>query len=217
MLHPDTELRFISDTVGYGVVATRLIPKGTITWAGDVLDQRFSPENVKRMSPKIKAIVDKYTFRDRTGEYVLCWDHARFINHSFNANCITTAYDFELAIRDIQPGEELTDDYGFLNIDEPFDCVPEKGTTRTRVRPDDLLRSYKKWDTLLLDSFSQFAKVDQPLAHLLSKETLKKAKAISAGKAEMDSIINCFYDGRSARPHRLNRNGSRVTSGAESR
>ena len=32
MIHPDTELRFISDEVGYGVFATALIGRGTITW-----------------------------------------------------------------------------------------------------------------------------------------------------------------------------------------
>ena len=31
MIHPDTELRFINNVVGYGVVAKKLIPKGTIT------------------------------------------------------------------------------------------------------------------------------------------------------------------------------------------
>ena len=33
MIHPSTELRFINDEIGYGVVATRFIPKGTIVWA----------------------------------------------------------------------------------------------------------------------------------------------------------------------------------------
>ena len=38
MIHPDTELQFINDKIGYGVVATKLIPKGSITWALDKLD-----------------------------------------------------------------------------------------------------------------------------------------------------------------------------------
>ena len=32
MIHPDTELRFISPEIGFGVFATKLIPQGTITW-----------------------------------------------------------------------------------------------------------------------------------------------------------------------------------------
>lgn len=193
MLHPDTELRFISDDIGYGVVATRVIRKGTITWAMDDFDQRFSPKEVGRMSPAYKQVVDKYTFRDNTGDYILCWDHARYINHSFRANCITTAYDFELAVRDIRAGEELTDDYGFLNLDEPFDCLPERGTRRTRVNPDDLLRQHKKWDRMLEVAFRRFRYVDQPLFNMLPPATRTKAVAVAEGAETMDSILNCYY------------------------
>ena len=38
MLHPDTTLAWIDDTIGVGVIATKPIPKGTITWARDALD-----------------------------------------------------------------------------------------------------------------------------------------------------------------------------------
>src|SRR5207244_1281605 len=37
MVHPDTEIRHIDDKIGYGVVAMRFIPRGTITWVADVL------------------------------------------------------------------------------------------------------------------------------------------------------------------------------------
>lgn len=216
MLHPDTELRFISDAVGYGVVATRLIPKGTITWVMDDLDQRFTPAEVAKMTDVYKTILDKYTFRDNTGDYVLCWDHARFINHSFRANCITTAYDFELAVRDIRPGEELTDDYGFLNIDEPFDCIPERGIRRTKVRPDDLLRSHKKWDKLLLEAFGHFEQVEQPLAVLLSPAVKNKAIEIARGNEKMDSILTCYYDDRQSKRRSVSRESvasRNITSG----
>lgn len=193
MLHPDTELRFISDAIGHGVVATRLIRKGTITWVMDDFDQRFSPKEVSRMPPAYKQIVDKYTFRDGSGDYILCWDHSRYINHSFRANCITTAYDFELAVRDIRPGEELTDDYGFLNLDEPFDCLPERGTRRTRVNPDDLLRQHKKWDRMLEGAFRRFKHVDQPLMSMLKPGVQRKASAVADGAEQMDSILNCYY------------------------
>lgn len=194
MLHPDTELRFISDTVGHGVVATRPIPKGTITWVLDRFDQRFHPDAVAAMDPIHRAIVDKYTFRQNTGEYILCWDHARFINHSFRPNCVTTAYDFELAVRDIAPGEQLTDDYGFLNIDEPFDCEPEPGIHDTTVHPDDLLRSFEKWDRLLEAAFTLLADVKQPLFPLLARETRMLALAIAAGDEQMESIRSCYYE-----------------------
>src|SRR5688572_7224862 len=125
MIHPDTELRVINDVVGYGVVATKFIPKGTITWALDKLDRIFTPNQFKDLDAVYQQVLEKYTYRNQDGNYVLCWDNARFVNHSFNSNCLTTAYEFEIAIRDIHPGEELTDDYGYLNIDEPFEALPE--------------------------------------------------------------------------------------------
>ena len=110
MIHPHTELQFISEQIGYGVVATKRIPKGTITWALDKLDRIFSQEQVRSMDPLYQKVLDTYSYRNPQGNYILCWDNARFINHSSNSNCITTAYEFEIAIRDIHPGEQLTDD-----------------------------------------------------------------------------------------------------------
>ena len=43
MIHPDTELRFINREIGFGVVATRLIRRGTIIWVRDELDQVLPP------------------------------------------------------------------------------------------------------------------------------------------------------------------------------
>src|ERR1700753_3849081 len=111
MIHPDTALKFISPEIGYGVVATKFIPKGTITWILDPLDQAFTLEEIQKLDPIFQDKLNTYSYRDGQGNFILCWDNSRFINHSFHSNCITTAYSFELAVRDIHPGEELTDDY----------------------------------------------------------------------------------------------------------
>jgi hypothetical protein len=194
MIHPDTELRFISPVKGYGVVATKLIPKGTITWALDALDRTFTPADIAGMDPRYQEILDKYTYRDHDGTFILCWDNARFVNHSFRSSCITTSYNFELAVRDIHPGEELTDDYGYLNLDEPWDCLPEPGTTRTQVRPDDLLHFHEEWDAQLREAFKTFNAVAQPLAWLIHPDYRHKVAAVAAGTAKMDSILNCYFD-----------------------
>lgn len=193
MIHPDTALRFISPEKGYGVVATKFIPKGTITWIMDPLDQVFSPGRVQQLQPGIREILMTYSYRDHNGDYVLCWDNARFVNHSFHSNCISTAYNFELAVRDIQAGEELTDDYGYLNLTEPFDCIREQGTSRTRVMPDDLLHFYPEWDEQLRDAFREYNKVPQPLSIYIETQHVQQVKKVAAGTAEMDSILNCYY------------------------
>jgi hypothetical protein len=198
MIHPHTALRFISADVGFGVVATQPIPKGTITWAMDPLDRVFEPEEVEALGPLFWEPLDHFTFRDNRGRYVLCWDVARYVNHSSSSNCLTTAYDFEIAVRDIAPGEQLTDDYGTLNLEREFECLPEPGTARTLIRPDDLVRYHAVWDRQLLDAFPHLVRVAQPLLPLLRPEVRSKAEAIARGEAEMDSILTCYYPGEAA-------------------
>ncbi|MCW8897491.1 MAG: SET domain-containing protein [Flavobacteriales bacterium] len=192
MIHPLTELKFISNEIGYGVVAREFIPKGTITWVLDKLDREFSPLEIQTMEPIYQDILDFYTFRNNNGNYVLCWDNGRYVNHSFNSNCLTTAYDFEIAIRDILPGEQLTDDYGYLNIPYPFRGIDE-GTRRKIVYPDDLVKYHKVWDKKIEKAFPLITKVNQPLRTLISDEKWKEIEAIEKGEKQMLSILHNFY------------------------
>lgn len=193
MIHPDTEIRFISKEIGYGVVATKLIPKGTITWVLDALDREFTPSQIARLDSVFQDILYTYTFRNNVGNFVLCWDHGRYVNHSFKSNCMSTAYDFEIAIRDIHPGEQLTDDYGYLNVTEPFFALDE-GTDRKAVYPDDILTFGGDWDALLSKEFRYIIEVEQKMKHLLSSAMWDKVEAIARGKRPLDSIASCHFE-----------------------
>ncbi len=181
MFHPHTELRFVSEAIGLGVFATRLIPAGTITWVQDALDQVINPASVPSLPALLRHNIDKYSFTDRRGKLILCWDHARFVNHSCDANCLTPGgADFEIAIRDIQPGDELTDDYGALNLDYPFHCLCNSATCRNEVRPHDALKLSDWWDARVAAVMAHVAQVEQPLWELLrDPETVK---AVSLGR-----------------------------------
>lgn len=123
MIHPDTELRWIDDEVGYGVVATAPIPRGTITWALDPLDRVFAPEALLALPSAFGELLVRFTYADADGNRVLLWDGARHMNHSCAPNCAGTLAGFEVALRDIEVGEELTNDYGtFGQVDEDFPC-----------------------------------------------------------------------------------------------
>lgn len=192
MIHPKTELKFISNEIGYGVVATEFIPAGTITWVLDKLDREFTPEQFHALDPLYQNILDFYTFRNNHGNYVLCWDNGRYVNHSFNSNCLTTAYDFEIAIRDIHPGEQLTDDYGYLNIPEPFQGIDE-GTERKVVYPDDLVNYHHVWDRQLSEVFKHITDRPQPLKQLLSVEMWDEIEKVCKGEKQMESILKNYY------------------------
>ena len=193
MIHPDTELRFISQEVGYGVVATAFIPAGTITWVLDELDREFTPSEVQSMSPVYQEILDTYAYRNNKGNLILCWDHAKYVNHSFNSSCLSTAYEFELAVRDIYPGEQLTDDYGYLNLSRPFRGFDE-GTKRKIVYPDDLPKYYKVWDKKLAEVYGRMLLEEQPLKKLFSKKQWQEVADISEGKKAAKSILDNYYD-----------------------
>lgn len=195
MNHPHTELRFINKHIGFGVFATKLIPKGTITWAIDDLDQVLEPSFVNSLDPERYKLVKKYSYRDEDGKYVLSWDLGRYVNHSSNANSMGTAYNFDIAVRDIQPGEEITNDYGSLNLEEPFDCAPEKGTIRRHIMPDDMLLYHRIWDELVLEAFKFFQHVDQPLGHLVPKIYQEKVKIAVEKGVLIDSIMLTYFKG----------------------
>jgi hypothetical protein len=192
MIHPHTELRFISNEIGHGVFATKLIPAGTITWVLDKLDRVFTSTEFQALDPVYQNILDYYTFRNNKGQYVLCWDNGRYVNHSFNSNCLTTAYDFEIAIRDIQPCEQLTDDYGYLNITLPFRGIDE-GTKRKTVYPDDLVKYYKVWDNKIKKVFHKIPELEQALRHMIPEDQWQLILDIAYGKTEMDSILLNYY------------------------
>lgn len=197
MMHPDTEIRYVNEVIGVGVFATKLIPKGTIIWIKDDLDIILDEEYIDSLDDARKELIYKYSYEENDGEYVLCWDHARYMNHSFNPNVVDTAYDFELAARDIQPGEQITCDYATMGDDEEFECIPEEGTTRTKVTSTDYLIYYAEWDKMASEAFKNFNNVDQPLKHLIREQFIDKVIAVANGTEPLDSILTLFIDDES--------------------
>ncbi len=192
MLHPHTELRFVSEEIGYGIFATQDIPLGTITWVRDELDRSFREEDVKRLSSASYENLMKYTYRDRNGDYLFCWDLTRYVNHSYSPNSMITPLGLEIAIRNISRGDEITNDYGTLNIIEAFKCALGDHE-REFVRPDDLKRFHKDWDALLNNAFAQINFVNQPLNRFLTESQQERLKRINNGDELLPSILEVLY------------------------
>jgi hypothetical protein len=113
--------------------------------------------------------LEKYTFRDPSGQYILCWDLGRFMNHSCVPSCLGLEADFEVAVRDIQPGEELTDDYGTLHLlaHEDFDCRCGAAGCRGRVGAGDRVAQAAAWEALWGSALALLGQVPQPLGPVL--------------------------------------------------
>lgn len=132
MIHPHTEVRLVSPDVGLGVFATQLIPYGTITWVLDPLDQIFDSARAAKLMERLQeGTFRRFVYRDGSGDTILLWDHARYICHSCDPNTAGLPdVTFSIAIRDIEPGEPLTQDYGEVVGFDAFPC--QCGSPRCR-------------------------------------------------------------------------------------
>jgi uncharacterized protein len=192
MIHPGSEIRFVSPVIGHGVFATRFIPQGTITWAGDPLDQIFSHQAERGFSPLVSQALEKYSYQNRKGERVLCWDHARFVNHSCDPTCLAPGFDFEIAVRDILPGEQITDDYGTLNLEEDMVCHCGSVNCRGILRPDDFLLYSAHWDELVSRVFWRLGEVEQPLWELIQEKAA--VTRVLEGTSPLPSCLRHYYE-----------------------
>jgi hypothetical protein len=186
VIHPHTALRFRDDKIGYGVFATRKIPRGTIVWVRDPLDQTISPAAAARLPELCRVQLATYAYTDQRGDLLLCWDHGRFVNHSCAATCLSPGYEFELAVRDIAEGEELTDEYATFSLDRSFDCACGAPDCRGTIQPDDVLRHGDRWDRLVRDAFVFTPRVDQPLWPLVAEAA--EVKRAMAGEIPLPSV-----------------------------
>ena len=106
---------------GLGAFATERIVKGTrlIEYTGE----RMTPEEADRRYPDSDERHHTYLFAiddDVVIDAAVGGNEARFLNHSCEPNCdavIDEKRIFIEAIREIEPGEELTYDYAYV-LDE---------------------------------------------------------------------------------------------------
>ena len=183
VIHPDTELRPADARVGYGVFATRPIPRGTITWVHDALDQTFSPDDVAAMLPLHRAAIIRYAYVEPRGSFVLCWDHARYNNHACRPSCRTVG-DFDVAVRDIPRGGELTIEYAVVNVRESFRCACGDPHCRGTVQPDDARRCADVWDDEAMQAILVAPSVPQPLAPLFDGSPALSRAVLAAARGE---------------------------------
>jgi hypothetical protein len=104
---------------------------------------------------------------------------------------LSAGYDFELAIRDIHPGEELTDDYGTLNLNAEFPCSCGCDNCRQVILPDDTLKYADTWDAVVAEAFPQISAVEQPLWSLV-KEKRDVELALAGGAPIASCRLNHY-------------------------
>jgi hypothetical protein len=74
-------------------------------------------------------------------------------------------------VSNIQPGEEITDDYGLFNLPYNMPCACDHLNCRGSVRPSDFVRLIPQWDARLNTALDKLNAVEQPLWRLMGEET----------------------------------------------
>ena len=195
MFHPNTQLKIINDTVGYGVFATKLIPEGTITYVKDSLELEISPTDYLMHNQAMQDTIEKFSYIDERGYHIVSWDFAKYVNHCCNCNSISTGYGFEIAIRDILPGEQITDEYGVFNLKEEMVLVCGEKNCRKVVKPNDFDDYYKEWDVKIKKSIAKLFEVEQPLIPFIEPETRSELDAFFTHPENYKSVYSLRFKG----------------------
>lgn len=174
MIHPDTELRLINRGKGRGVVATSFIPKGTLTYVEDPLEIEIKEDDARLNDPRISKIIETYSYIKEDGSRIISWDNAKYVNHCCHCNTMSTGYGFEIAISDIEAGEEITDEYGLFNFDDTLELNCKRSNCRENVNGNDINKYHSQWDQKVRSALQYFDIVYQPLQPFVDREILKK-------------------------------------------
>lgn len=113
------------------------------------------------------------------------------MNHSCAANVLDFGLDFGMAVRDIEPGTEVTCDYGAFSADEGWSmrCTCPAPVCRGEVSTTDygspVIRA--RWLDHLASSLPLAGRVAQPLAPLLTPVS-PTFRRLLAGAITVDTV-----------------------------
>src|SRR5262249_33772840 len=115
-----------------------------------------------------------------SGDRILCWDFGRFMNHSCEPSSVGPGkLEFEIAVRDIAAGEEVTCDYGTFNLEEPLVCACGSPQGRGRTVQEASGRSAPSLARRVRGAFRDIKNAHQPLWPLVQKWRLQIERGIA--------------------------------------
>lgn len=199
MLHKSTEVRVVNPTIGRGIYATEPIPKGTVIMFEDPLDIKVTPKDYSLMHSKFREILEFFAYVNLDGDVVFSWDDARYMNHSCDANTLPTGHMVIIAIRDIAKGEEITTDYGLLDVcfkeseRTHSECMCTASNCRKEIHIADPNIYSSKWGLLISTAYACAKDVKQPLVEFMNPEA-KKALLSSWSLGKNNNPVQLMKD-----------------------
>ena len=107
---------------GSGLFAGRDISKGEVIWQFDErIDRLLTVLTVEHLPKAAREFIYRYGCQCREDLWLLCGDNARFVNHAVPGVMACDLGDHldaeDIALRHIERGEEITEDYGRFALD----------------------------------------------------------------------------------------------------
>lgn len=185
MILPSLRLQWINDSKGYGLFATEFIPAGTITFVQDDLDIVIRPDQLEQVPESLKQFVDRYSYLDGQGNAIISWDMGKYMNHCCQANTLSTGFGFEIAVKDIHPGEEVTDDYRLFTADHQVNISCGKIDCEGRINYRIPSSQFDKWDDQIAESLNLLREVEQPLMKFCTEAVRQQLDNYYEGDQEL--------------------------------
>lgn len=131
---------------GLGLFADEFIPKGTKIWEFTPgFDLKFTREQILAFPKTLQIYIYKYGWRSKKSKlYCFASDNGKYFNHSETPNVISEYKDNEeevitTALRDIQAGEEILDNYNSFEYEtsegDVLDEIAEKYSLKDELDP----------------------------------------------------------------------------------
>lgn len=131
---------------GFGLFADRFISKGTEIWRFTPgFDLKFTREQILSFPEVLQIYIYKYSWRSKKSKlYCFSSDDGKLFNHSEDPNVLSEYRDNEeeaitVAIKDIQAGEEILDNYNSFadekSDEDVLDEIAEKFNLKDELDP----------------------------------------------------------------------------------
>jgi SET domain-containing protein len=144
-----------SEVHGIGLFADQFISKGTEIWRfTQGFDQKFTREQILGFPDLLQIYIYKYCWRSKKSKlYCFSADNGKYFNHSKNQNVLSEYRHNEeevvtIAIKDIEIGEEILDDYSSFEDEKSeksvLDEIAEKFELKDELDPRFKLLSIKE-------------------------------------------------------------------------
>lgn len=135
---------------GLGLFADQFIKEGTEIWRFTPgFDLKLTREQILAFPELLQIYIYKYSWRSKKSKlYCFSSDNGKYFNHSDNPNSLSEYRDDEeevvtIATRDIQIGEEITDNYDSFEDEKSDGDVLDEIAERYQLE-DELDPRFKK-------------------------------------------------------------------------